>query len=225
VSAAGGPPLVPPLPTLVPPLLPVGDGAVAEPLPQCTETMQPRMNSARNTVPRISICIGGSAVNRQTPVASAERRGHLCDAAPLHEPHLDHAALGVRQAVDELKEADPFIQTMLLVLVGHVGRLVVQFAPVAAPMVSQGVCCNAEQPRGERCAAPFEPLQVRERLLEDGGGHVLGCGPVTCPPAYVCVHAIDVPVVQIDESRRIPLGRLDQRPFVVCARRHLSFID
>ena len=41
-----------------------------------------------------------------------ERRRDVADTLVFHEPHLDHAALQVGQAIDKLKEADPALQCL-----------------------------------------------------------------------------------------------------------------
>jgi hypothetical protein len=63
---------------------------------------------------------------------------------------------------------------------------------------------------------------MRERLLKHFGGDVLGGCPIGRPAADEGVHAVDVPVVELNEPGGIGLRRLDQGPVVVYGRRHIS---
>ena len=51
----------------------------------------------------------------------------------------------------------------------------------------------------------IEPVQVRERLVEDGRGHVLGVGAITHPPRDERVDLVDVRLVQHAELARVTL--------------------
>src|SRR5262245_4749537 len=148
----------------------------------------------------------------------SEFAGDFANALLLDEARQDDPSLITRQATDELG------QHGLLVDVGRnaVGRGLGQRLPPltrrALPAISQRVPGDAEQPSGKGRAAPLEPTEMGQSVVEDLGGNVLGLAAMAGPAGDERVDAIEVSLVELGEAARVALGRLDQDPLVLALR-------
>lgn len=89
---------------------------------------------------------------------STERDGNVPDAAPVHEPHVNHLALRVRQTVDELKQVHALFEIAMLAFVRHIGRRVVCVAPLAPPVIEEALGI-ADRLARARCSIDAEAVE------------------------------------------------------------------
>src|SRR4029077_3984901 len=151
-----------------------------------------------------------------------ERVGDLANTFLLDEALQHDAPLVARQATDEIGQHDPAADVVVpasVVLGGRSRRSVL--AGHALPRVAARVPRDREQPGGERYAAPLEPAQVGERVVEHLGGEILGREAVVGPAGDERVDPVEVALVQLGEAARVRLCGLDQLPLVVPAQRDL----
>ena len=87
-------------------------------------------------------------------VRPVEGRGDLANAPAVDEPHLDHLALQVGKALDDLKEHRPPLDVLGFPAVGKIRRRPGRVALGLPPAIGQRVGGNAIQPRYERRPAP-----------------------------------------------------------------------
>jgi hypothetical protein len=78
-----------------------------------------------------------------------------------------------------------------------------------------------DQPGAERGAAPLVRSQAGERLVEHLGGDVFGRGAVLHPAGDEGIHPLKMPLVEIAEFRRVPLGSFDKKALVCVRLRHV----
>src|SRR5215831_1996331 len=103
---------------------------------------------------------------------SIERDGNLADTFLVHEPHLNHLPLRVRETPDEIEDHRSPLDFPRLALIGHIRWRILRVAFRRPSPIGQSVGRDAIEPRHERHAAPFEPRQVRQRPLEHRRGDV-----------------------------------------------------
>src|SRR5262249_19772985 len=105
-----------------------------------------------------------------------ERLGDLADAPLLDEARHDDALLIVREPGDELGEhrAPVGVGVVYFHRGGRLRRGLAALARPALPAVGDGVPGDLQEPGRERNAAPLEAAEVRERMVENLGGQVLG---------------------------------------------------
>jgi hypothetical protein len=82
------------------------------------------------------------------------------------------------------------------------------------PPIADRVRRDSKEPGDERRAAPLEFRQVHQRAFEHGRRDVFGLFATSSAPDDVRIHPVEAAVVQVDETGRVGLRRLDQRTFI-----------
>src|ERR1700675_1226052 len=83
------------------------------------------------------------------------------------------------------------------------------------PVVGKRVRGDTNKPRPEGNPTPLEIPNVRERLMEDFGGHILRFRAIAKAARCVRVHEREVAFVKLGEEAWVFLSRLDQQTFPI----------
>jgi len=117
---------------------------------------------------------GGPSVLLDCAFGASERPGDLAEAPLLDEAGQHDALLVARQARDQVGEHGAAIGLCRIARLARAGHWLPALARQALPAVGDRVPGDLEQPGREWRAAPFEPGEVGERLVEDLCGQILG---------------------------------------------------
>src|ERR1051325_8855805 len=135
------------------------------------------------------------------PLAAAELARHVGDGALLGEALDEHGALRRRQRVDEAEEEGAAFD---VVVDGEVAIVQRRFAAGVARAVVQHVRRDPVQPRHERHpVALLVAADAFEGLVENVGDHVFRLRAIAHPPRHERVHALEVLLVELGESRSL----------------------
>ena len=120
---------------------------------------------------------------------------------------MNHQALIRLKIFDQLRKHSGFLNRALhpdfVRTLGNKLRSV----SILSPAIRKALARNAQKPRGERKAAPFELRKIAQSLVKNFGGHVFGVLTSWNPAGDVGVNAVKVLLVKLGEKRGVLLRR------------------
>ena len=154
----------------------------------------------------------------------SERSSDLADALFFREAHLDHTPLIRRECPHHPEQRCSMFHFLCVCLIRS--ELFIRGASLLArlpgPAVGDGVGGDAKKPRSEWDSTPFEFVEVCERLVKNLRREVFRFFAVAHSPGGERIHALEIVLVEVGETRRVLLRGLDQGSLLLCRLKHLQ---